>query len=67
MGDLNDKVDRRTAEPERRNESGEARPARPARTARNGEAADDAGRAGDKPRKVKPGDAARKMRAMFKG
>lgn len=64
MGDLNDKVDRRTAEPERRNESGEARPAR---TARNGEAADDAGRAGDKPRKVKPGDAARKMRAMFKG
>ncbi|HEU5026543.1 hypothetical protein F8568_026965 [Actinomadura sp. LD22] len=61
MGDLNDKVDRRTAEPERRNEPGEAR------TARTGEAADDAGRAGDKPRKVKPGDAARKMRAMFKG
>ncbi|MGI5322944.1 hypothetical protein [Actinomadura nitritigenes] len=61
MGDLNDKVDRRTAEPERRNESGEAR------TGRNGEAADDAGRARDKPRKVKPGDAARKMRAMFKG
>lgn len=64
MGDLNDKVDRRTAEPERRREPGEARTAR---TARNGEAADDAGRAGDKPRKVKPGDAARKMRAMFKG
>ncbi|MBO2456430.1 MULTISPECIES: hypothetical protein [Actinomadura] len=61
MGDLNDKVDRRTAEPERRNEPGEPR------TARTGEAADDAGRAGDKPRKVKPGDAARKMRAMFKG
>ncbi|GAA2156968.1 hypothetical protein [Actinomadura napierensis] len=61
MGDLNDKVDRRTAEPERGNEPGEAR------SARTGEAADDAGRAGDRPRKVKPGDAARKMRAMFKG
>ncbi|MDL4821965.1 hypothetical protein [Actinomadura opuntiae] len=61
MGDPNDKVDRRTAEPERGNEPGEAR------AARTGEAADDAGRAGDRPRKVKPGDAARKMRAMFKG
>jgi hypothetical protein len=61
VGDLNDKVDRRTAEPERSDEPGEAR------TARAGEAADDAGRAGDKPRKVKPGDAARKMRAMYKG
>ncbi|MFB4297224.1 hypothetical protein [Actinomadura sp. NTSP31] len=61
MGDLNDKVDRRTAEPERGNEPGEVR------SARTGEAADDAGRAGDRPRKVKPGDAARKMRAMFKG
>jgi hypothetical protein len=65
VGDLNDRVDRRTAEPEPGDEPGGA-----ARTARAGEAADDAGhRAGDRPRqqKKKPGDAARKMRAMFKG
>jgi hypothetical protein len=61
VGDLNDKVDRRTAEPERRDEPDDAR------AARTGEDADDAERAEDRPQKKKPGDAARKMRAMFKG
>ena len=43
----------------------DGRPA--ARGARHGEAAGGAGREGSRPQKKKPGDAARKMRAMFKG